>query len=291
LDLVQARSLYLRYLNGCSRGFLGLAVKFTLSLVAKGVLVLLEELPKVARGNALRKTAGPERVSGAVNRTFFVWLNGLFLRGYKSLLTVGELDNIPAKFNSQGLLNRLELHRERAKMKKEKLGPNGFAWATLRTLAGKFLLAILARMIHIALAFTQPLLVNRVIVYIGEASEGVADPEIARSLIGATVLIYAVLAVTDCVHQHLTYQIETMHSDGGVGWSHVQEDGWAWRKELEDGASVTLISTHVEGIKMGPSLFNSICSSLIEVGEGMFSLYQQFGKPCFLVFIPIILIK
>ncbi|KAK0643218.1 P-loop containing nucleoside triphosphate hydrolase protein [Cercophora newfieldiana] len=282
-DLAQARSLYLRYLNGAGRGFLGLGVTFTLGLVAKGVLLLLEEMPKVKRTNPLAKTAGPETVSGAVNRTLFVWLNGLFLRGYKSLLGVGDLDNIPAKFKSERLLNKLEPQWETAKAKGTP-GKNDFVWATMKSFAGIIFLAVPPRLVQGALTFTQPLLMKEVILYVGS---GQTNPEIARGLIGATVLIYVGMAVAECVHMHLVYQTLTMVRGALVGIIFKKTVGLG-EKELEDGASVTLMSTDVEGVEMGLLLMHSMWVSPIEVGVGMYLLYREVGIPCFLAVFPIL---
>ncbi|KAK0627622.1 P-loop containing nucleoside triphosphate hydrolase protein [Immersiella caudata] len=285
LDIAQARSLFLRYFHpgNHSEKVLGLTVTFTLALAVKLGLLLLEEIPKVSKENELSKNAGPEVLSGAMNRTLFVWLNSLFVRGYKSLIALGDLESIPGKFASQKLLARLEPRWEGGKG----MGKNAFAVTTLRTFAGIILMAVPPRLLQGAFTFTQPLLMRRVILYIEEASGGSGNGEVARSLIGATVLIYVGIAVSQCVHKHLVYQMLTMIRGALVGIIFKKTVGLG-EKGLEDAAPVTLMSTDVEGIEYGLAFIHDMWASPVEVGVGIYLLYAEIGLPCFLVIIPIV---
>lgn len=43
------------------------------------------------------KHVGPEEVAGIVNRAFFIWLNKIFIKGFRTLLTVDKLSTLDAE--------------------------------------------------------------------------------------------------------------------------------------------------------------------------------------------------
>ncbi|KAK3185969.1 hypothetical protein K4F52_005192 [Lecanicillium sp. MT-2017a] len=71
----------------------------------KGLLMILEEIPKRATitDEALRRSASREVVSGFWTRSFFVWLNELLLLGYRSIITMEDLESLGPEFSSETL--------------------------------------------------------------------------------------------------------------------------------------------------------------------------------------------
>ena len=97
-DAAHARTLWLR---GTSHS---IAVVTVVTVVIKIGLLLLEMVEK--RRILLPKHAAmspPEASAGLFNRLFFVWLNGLFRRGFSSYLTVDDLHILDKHLSSQYL--------------------------------------------------------------------------------------------------------------------------------------------------------------------------------------------
>ena len=106
LDIPLARTFWIR------PGFQAIAGVFTASLACKTVLLVLEETPKpLVTGE---KTTPRETVAGVISRSLLWWINKLLLTGSRLLLGVDDLGSIQDKFNSQKLLERLELEWEKS---------------------------------------------------------------------------------------------------------------------------------------------------------------------------------
>jgi ATP-binding cassette, subfamily C (CFTR/MRP), member 1 len=108
LDIALARTFWLR------QGMTAIASVFTVSLVVKAVLLVLEELPKRPLSTD-KKTMPRETAAGVVNRGIFWWLNSLFWAGSRSIIEIRDLGPIDDKFESRRLLHRLETAWEECK--------------------------------------------------------------------------------------------------------------------------------------------------------------------------------
>ena len=100
LELAPVRSYWLR------DELQHIAAVYTVALVAKVVLVVLEELPKKVTSDG--KAVDREMRAGIISRSVFAWLNRLFWTGVKTILSVHDLPDIGQKFSSNVLMDRLE---------------------------------------------------------------------------------------------------------------------------------------------------------------------------------------
>lgn len=101
LDIALARTFWIR------EHMDAIAVVFTVSIVTKAALLVLEEIPKHT-GFALGKHVSREKSSGVISRSMLWWLNGLFWHAARNLITVDDLGTIHEKFDSDTLLATLE---------------------------------------------------------------------------------------------------------------------------------------------------------------------------------------
>jgi len=95
LDVPQCRSLWLRYSPGA------LPVVFTMSMIAKAVVLYLEARSKKSILLVPYRLYGPEVLVNLYDRTVLWWLNPLFIRGYKGLITYKELFTIDPDLASE----------------------------------------------------------------------------------------------------------------------------------------------------------------------------------------------
>lgn len=83
------------------------------------------------------------------------------------------------------------------------------------------------------------------------------DLDIARGLIGATILIYVGIAVSTYLYNHLTYQLVTMIR-GAIATLMFKKMLSLDAAGLADGAPITLMSTNIEGLERGVIFMHDI---------------------------------
>lgn len=180
LDVAQARSLFLR-------GHGAVAGLFVATLAIKLVLLLLEEQSKRELLSEKFMDSAVETTSGPMNRAIFWWINQLFFKGFRMLLGVEDLGRVDRSFSSSSLLARLCYFWD----KTNKDAKNSLLSSTFMAFKFAFLAPIIPRLCVAGFSFAQPFLVNRVIEFVGQTSNGDSEG-IAGGLIGATALIMLV---------------------------------------------------------------------------------------------------
>jgi ATP-binding cassette subfamily C (CFTR/MRP) protein 1 len=107
LDIPQARTLYLR------RGHLAIAIIFTLALGAKAVVLALESREKTERLKQPYNKYPPEATRGILDRSLLWWLNPLFVKGFRILLTLDDLYPIDPALYSEILRENMQITWDR----------------------------------------------------------------------------------------------------------------------------------------------------------------------------------
>ncbi|TEA15049.1 ABC transporter atnG [Colletotrichum sidae] len=274
LDVAQARTYWLR------GGLTSVAGVFTASLVVKLIILTLEETPKRPLLQNREKELAVESTTGVVSRSLFWWLNSLFIQGFRLLIGLDDLGAIDPKFDSARLLRMLD--RSWAKSKKD--SDWSLIHATFWAYRTTFAAAILPRLLFAGFTFAQPLLVNRIVNFVG-SPWGDDSKDVAGGLVGATACIYVGLAISRCWYQHMTFQMVTLFRGGLVSL--------IFKKTLDldtsaikDSAPVTLMSVDIENISAAFALIHDVWAAAIELPIGVYLLYRQVGPPCFLLLIP-----
>lgn len=103
LNIPQARTLFLRHND------LPIAAVFTASIGATLILWILEAQNKTKHLIHPYKEYPPEATRGVWNRTFFWWLNSLFVTGFKKLLSLDDLYQTPPNLSSERLRDEMQM--------------------------------------------------------------------------------------------------------------------------------------------------------------------------------------
>ncbi|OAA39066.1 ABC transporter, transmembrane domain, type 1 [Metarhizium rileyi] len=254
LDIVKSRSLFLRPHLHAVGGLSAVAAAMKLALV------LLQEFSKRThvKDPVLRKSLSKEATSGIWNRSLFLWLNSTFLLGFRTILRIEDL-------------GALDKHSSYALVK-----------SALFTLLRPFLAVIVPRFLYTAFTFSQPLLLRRIVGFLGESDPSTS---VRNGLIGATVLIYFGLAVTAARYNHLNNRMVTLLR--GVLVSEIFKKTLVIdQSRAKEMAAATLMSTDVEGIALGLRKFHDILASFVEVGLGIYLITTIVGKASFLIIFP-----
>ncbi|KAF5022863.1 hypothetical protein F66182_5096 [Fusarium sp. NRRL 66182] len=268
LDMALVRTFWIR----SSRT---IASVFTAAFVLKVILLVLEEMPKRLIGE---KEKIHETSSGVVNRSFFWWLNRLFVQGYRRILETDSLETIDSKFEAHHLLEPLEKRWEQD----PKQGPNSLLRCTFLTYKWQLAAGIIPRLLSSGFNLAQPFLIQSVIVYVSKDQMSV---QISSGLIGATVFIYLGLAISGAWHKHMSHQLATMFR-GGLVSLIFKKTLKLKTASVRDSAPVTLMSTDVDTLIAAGASVHDMWANMLELPVGIYLLYRQVGNPSLLVLVP-----
>ncbi|KAJ4130214.1 hypothetical protein NW768_007197 [Fusarium equiseti] len=266
LDIALVRTFWIR-------SMWTIAAVFTASFVLKIVLLILEEIPKPSTGEKI-----PETSSGVVNRSFFWWLNDLFLQGHRGILETKDLQAIDSKFDTDHVTELLEEQWE----KDPKNGQFSLLKCTFLAYKWQFVAGILPRLLRSGFNFAQPFLIQSVILFVGRKEMSV---QMSSGLIGATLLIYLGLAISGAWYKHLSFQMVTMYR-GGLVSLIFKKTLKLKTASVKDSAPVTLMTTDVETVVAAGSSIHDMWANLLELPVGIYLLYRQVGHPSLLVLVP-----
>lgn len=101
-DAAQVRTLWLRFAS------FNLAIVASICLGLKFVLLLVEAQGKRRYLVEKYRALAPETLCGVFARRLFWWLNGMLLKGYRSLMQPDQLESIKEDFASSDLLKKVE---------------------------------------------------------------------------------------------------------------------------------------------------------------------------------------
>uniref|UniRef100_A0A0D2XKL9 Uncharacterized protein n=1 Tax=Fusarium oxysporum (strain Fo5176) TaxID=660025 RepID=A0A0D2XKL9_FUSOF len=271
LDIALVRTFWIRSMRTT-------AAVFTASFVLKTILLILEETPKSLLNE---KEKIHETSSGVVNRSFFWWLNGLFLQGHRTILETEDLQAIDSKFDTDHVSAPLEKQWERARNS----GQPSLLKSTFLAYKWQFAAGIIPRLLYSGFNFAQPFLIQSVIVLVSKKEMSV---QISSGLIGATVLIYLGLAISGAWHKHMSYQLVTMYR-GGLVSLIFKKTLKLKTTSIKDSAPVTLMTADVETIVAAGASVHDMWANMLELPVGIYLLYRQVGKPSLLVLVPTVI--
>lgn len=247
------------------------------------VLVLLEEVPKTKwlLDENIRNSIGPEATSGYLSRTFFVFLNPLFLSGYRTKLVMENLSNLGPSFSSK----TLHCHLKNYWSKAQGISKSSLAMACFKAWKAYFLAVFIPRLFVSGFSFSQPFILYLVI-------ETVEDPSVSNPvrwlLVGATAVSFIGSAVARMTTTHMNYRQAT-RMRGGLIAQIFDKNLRISQTEAKKSAAVTLMSNDVDGIARGLLRCYDVVITLFEVGFGMFLLSRFVGRSCFVVLVPLVL--
>lgn len=186
LDLPQARTLYL--IPGQEQ----LAAAFSAALGIKLILLLLEAWNKRAILTETYQTLATETVSGILNRSLFLWMNSLFIRGYIKIIQCDDLGPIDEKLGSSRLHEQLQdVWLKQNQIKEVRLPLLRSLWIAFHW---SILSPVLPRLCYAGFLFAQPFLIDRATSYLSQPIDALED-DIGYGLIGASASIYLGIAV------------------------------------------------------------------------------------------------
>ncbi|EGX89249.1 ATP-binding cassette transporter, putative [Cordyceps militaris CM01] len=276
LDLAQARTLWLV-------GFsIPIATMFASRLASKLVLLVFEVRSKRCVLKPEYHELPPEATAGIISRSFQFWLNGLFVTGLRSELSVDHLPRLDPDLAGAHLSRKFQnawITRQRPERRLE------FVYTVFRAFGKQLALAAFPRILDIGFTFAQVFLIQRTLTLLGEPATE-ESTSVGYSLIGATALIYLGLAVCKLHHNQAMHRFIIMFRGGAECciYDHLLclADG-----DGNKSATLTLMSTDLDRIAAALPEVNEVWSQTIEVIIGITLLSLQLG---WVSVVPIVLV-
>ncbi|KAJ9142479.1 Multidrug resistance-associated protein 1 [Pleurostoma richardsiae] len=267
-DVVQTRTLWLAARNNDEISFSRLT---TAAVALKALMTFLESQHKTRWVQWDVKQHSPEETTGIYGLAAFIWLNSLFLNGYKKLLTLDDLFPLDQNMTSEALQARLANIMEKSTSRGGKFG---LAKALAKTLAVPILIPVAPRIAMIGFTFCQPFLIDSVLTYLQQPTSQ-RDPNVGYGLIGASLLIYSGIALSTAFYWYFHERVLFMAR--GCLASAVYKKTTESKAVADDSAAVTLMSTDVERIRQGFLTLHEYWANTVEVALASWLLQRQLG--------------
>ncbi|KAF1734598.1 ABC transporter C family member 10 [Beauveria bassiana] len=276
LDLAQARTLWLA-------GFsVPIATMFVSRIASKLVLLVFEVRSKRGVLKLEYHELPPEATAGIISRSFQFWLNGLFVKGFRSELSFDHLPRLDPDLASAHL-NRVFQNAWIARQRPERRLE--FVYTVLRAFWKQLALAAFPRFLDIGFTFAQVFLIQRTLTLLEEPVTE-ESTSVGYSLIGATALIYLGLAVCKLHYNQAMHRFIIMFRGGAECciYDHLLclADG-----DGNKSATLTLMSADLDRIATALPELNEVWSQTIEVIIGITLLSLQLG---WVSVVPIVLV-
>ncbi|KAJ4312580.1 hypothetical protein N0V84_009863 [Fusarium piperis] len=250
---------------------ISLAALRTASVVFKAAILVLEAQAKSRSLQWDSKEHSPEEAAGILSIITYFWLNRLLLRGYRGVLSMGDLYALDRKLHSDLLQKRLLAQFEQPPRHWVRFG---LVQKLAKALTAQLLYPMVPRLALIGFKYSQPFFIRSLINYLQhpEASRG-----IGYGLMGAAVLIYAGIAASHALYWYL-HQRALCMSRGCLVAAIYQKTTGARAEKLSDGAVVTLMSTDVERVIRGFTSLHEFWASIVEVSLGLWLLERELAR-------------
>ncbi|PIA92043.1 ABC transporter C family member 13 [Cercospora beticola] len=239
-------------------------------LLAKVCTFALENVEKRSMLRHGARPPSPEAASGVVNRATFLWLNAVFAKGYRTMLTTNTLP--PLDDDLLAASRPAELKQKWAQVTKSEhrllcLFITHYKWPAL---AG-----VLPRLASAAFTFVQPYLIQRVLDFTS-TSDRQDNRTTAYGLIGAYAIVLVGIAVTNAVYQQKTYRLITLYRGSLVALIFDKTLRMP-TAHLDNAEAVTLMSADIDRITSSMHVLHELYASFIEAGLGLWLLYDFLG--------------
>ncbi|KAL2191494.1 hypothetical protein L209DRAFT_673580 [Thermothelomyces heterothallicus CBS 203.75] len=269
LDIAQARTLWLASTNSDEFAY---SRVFTSCVAFKALIIILESHSKSRWIRWDVKEHSPEETTGLYGLGAYVWLNKLFLAGYRKILRIDDLFPLDKAMTSETLHTKLSHHIDISRFRGKR---HGLAQATARALAVPLLLPVGPRIALGAFQFCQPFLINTLLEYLKQPA-GQSPTNIGYGLIGATAIIYVGIAASNALYWY--FQGRAMYMARGLLATAIYRKTTESRStDSDDSAALTLMSADIERIIIGCLNLHEFWANTIEVALACWLLSRQIG--------------
>ncbi|KAM0247924.1 hypothetical protein ACHAP5_003708 [Fusarium lateritium] len=243
---------------------------FTAAFALKAILVVLEGWSKAPYLIAGSGTHSPEVTAGLYARAVFAWVTPLLMTGFRKLLRPMDLFELDEDMGSAGLIGRFwrHWHNQKVPASKQRL-----IVCCINTLRWSLMAVILPRLALLAFTICQPLILNRLLVFLDDASQPI---QIGYGLIAAYGLVYSGIALSQALYWHRNARSVTLLR--GVLVSAVFSKATELSTTAtDDSAAVTLMSSDVDVIVRAVREIHEFWANIIQLAIATWLLSTHIG--------------
>ncbi|KAL1301831.1 hypothetical protein AAFC00_006016 [Neodothiora populina] len=245
------------------------------SILTRVMMLVVKSRSKVSYLKQPYCTYPPESSSGLLNLSFVWWLNGLFFKGSRTLMTSNDLYDIDENLKAEVLAKRIkDAWDNRVQLRGQFALPIGVMGCLRRNL----LAAVVPRLCMIGFRFCQPFLITSAIDYMGKSADNRIESH-AYGLIGAAFLVYFGVAMST-VHFKQCFARVTIMFRGAMISLLYNQTLILQESSCADNAALTLMSTDVDNIIEFLENINEIWACSIEIAIETWLLDLQLGAIC-----------
>ncbi|KAH6979576.1 P-loop containing nucleoside triphosphate hydrolase protein [Fusarium venenatum] len=266
LDVALLRTLWLVPVN------MAIPAVFTAAFVLKAMLVVVEGWSKAPYLVSGSEVHSPEVTAGLYARAVFVWVMPLLLTGFRKLLRPMDLLELDEGMGSARLIGRFwrhwNRHNQKVPARKHRL-----ILCCITTLQWPIVAVIVPRLALLAFTICQPLILNRLLVFLGDASQPI---NIGYGLIAAYGLVYTGIALSQALYWHRNARSVTLLRGVLVSavFSKVTELSTT---ATDDSAAVTLMSSDVDVIVRAIREIHEFWANIIQLAIATWLLSTHIG--------------
>ncbi|ROW00912.1 hypothetical protein VPNG_08274 [Cytospora leucostoma] len=269
MDITQVRTLWLA---SVTRDELTITRLTTAALAIKAVLAVLESQHKDRWLKVDIKHYSPEETTGIYGLGAYFWLNRLFLAGYSNVIRMKDLYPLDSSMKAAALESRLASVMKKPKFRGQRFG---LEKALARTLAVSFLAPVAPRVSLIGFTFCQSFLIKSALTYLEKPSTS-RNPSVGYGLIGATIIIYAGMALSKALYLYF-HERSIWMVRGALASAIYRKTTEAKIGTFDESSAITLMSTDVERIRQGMVMLHDFWAGIIEVAIACYLLYRYLG--------------
>ncbi|KAF5977483.1 multidrug resistance-associated 1 [Fusarium coicis] len=264
LDVALLRTLWLAPMGAA------IPAVFTAAFALKAMIVVLEGWSKAQYLVAGSGPHSPEVTAGLYARAVFAWVTPLLLTGFRKLLRPMDLFELDEEMGSAGLSDGFwkHWHTQKAPARKHRL-----ISCCVMTLRCSILAVVLPRLALLAFTICQPLILNRLLVFLDDASQSI---NIGYGIIAAYGLVYSGIALSQALYWHRNARSVTLLR--GVLVSAVFSKATDLSiTTTDDSAAVTLMSSDVDVIVRASREIHEFWANIIQLAIATWLLSTHIG--------------
>ncbi|KAM0298499.1 hypothetical protein ACHAPM_008569 [Fusarium culmorum] len=266
LDVALLRTLWLVPVN------VAIPAVFTTAFVLKAMLVVAEGWSKAQYLVSGSGAHSPEVTAGLYARAVFAWVVPLLLTGFRKLLRPMDLLELDEDMGSARLISRFWRHWNRHN-RKVPARKHRLIVCCITTLQWPITAVIVPRLALLAFTICQPLILNRLLVFLGDTSQPI---NIGYGLIAAYGLVYTGIALSQALYWHRNARSVTLLR--GVLVSAVFSKATELSTTAtDDSAAVTLMSSDVDVIVRAVRDIHEFWANVIQLAIATWLLSTHIG--------------
>ncbi|KAK2932439.1 AAA ATPase domain [Fusarium oxysporum f. sp. vasinfectum] len=243
---------------------------FTAAFALKAIVVVLEGWSKAPYLVADSGPHSPEVTAGLYARAVFAWMTPLLLTGFRKLLRPMDLFELDEEMGSAALIDGFwkHWHNQKAPARKHRL-----ISCCVMTLRWSIIAVVLPRLALLAFTICQPLILNRLLVFLDDTSQSI---NIGYGIIAAYGLVYSGIALSQALYWHRNARSVTLLR--GVLVSAVFSKATDLSiTTTDDSAAVTLMSSDVDVIVRAVREIHEFWANIIQLAIATWLLSTHVG--------------